>query len=214
MADKSERFWDKAASRYDQAEKKDERTYIDIIKRTKAQLDKSDMVMDYGCGTGRITNEIAGHVEEIHAIDISSNMIGIAEKNAKERSIANIRYAHASIFDERFKQGSFDAVLVFHVLHLVEDERLALLRIHELLKPGGLLIAATPCVGEKPLLRRLLSLAGKIGLVPNIKAYTKRSLTDAIEACRLSIVEADCLKESSREYYMAARKAGDARTNN
>ncbi|NEW06798.1 methyltransferase domain-containing protein [Paenibacillus sp. SYP-B3998] len=59
--------------------------------------------------------------------------------------MANINYAHSTIFDERYKKGSFDVILVFHVLHLLEDEHIVLQRINELLKPGGLLISATPC---------------------------------------------------------------------
>jgi len=35
---KSERYWDKTASKYDQIEMKDEQTYINIIKRTKTHL--------------------------------------------------------------------------------------------------------------------------------------------------------------------------------
>lgn len=40
---KSESFWDKTASKYDQLEMKDEQTYINIIKRTKTHLKISDI---------------------------------------------------------------------------------------------------------------------------------------------------------------------------
>jgi SAM-dependent methyltransferase len=62
-------------------------TYINIIKRTKTHLKISDIVLDYGCGTGLISNEIAEYVKGIHAIDISSNMIGIAEKRQKSETL-------------------------------------------------------------------------------------------------------------------------------
>jgi len=203
---KSERFWDKTASKYDQLEKQDEQTYIHIIKRTKTHLKISDIVLDYGCGTGWISNEIAEYVKRIHAIDISSNMIAIAEKKAKERNIENVNYAHSTIFDERYRKGSFDVILAFHVLHLLEDEHIVLQRMNELLKPGGLLISATPCVGEKIWLRNLLFIAGRVGLVPNIRSFKIRNLVDTIEEGNFSIVETDCLKQSSREYFIVARK--------
>lgn len=203
---KSERFWDKTASKYDQIEMKDEQTYIHIIQRTKRHLKRSDIVLDYGCGTGWISNEIAPYVKGIHAIDISANMIAIANKKAKERNIANITYAHSTIFDERCKKGSFDVILAFHVLHLLEDERIALLRMNELLKPGGLLISATPCVGEKLFLRSLLFFAGKVGLVPNIRSFQIRHLVDTIADAHFSIVESDCLKRRSQEYFIVARR--------
>ncbi|WP_158301843.1 class I SAM-dependent methyltransferase [Paenibacillus mesophilus] len=203
---KSERFWDKTASKYDQLEMKDEQTYINIINRTKTHLKISDIVLDYGCGTGWISNDIAEFVKGIHAIDISSNMIGIAEKKAKERNIANINYAHSTIFDERYKECSFDVILVFHVLHLLEDEHIVLQRMNELLKPGGLLISATPCVGEKIFLRNLFFFAGRVGLVPRIRAFKIRNLVDTIEEGNFSIVETDCLKKCSQEYFIVARK--------
>jgi predicted TPR repeat methyltransferase len=80
---KSESFWDKVANIYDKVEKKDEQIYINIIERTKKHLKISDTVLDCGCGTGLISNEIADDVKVIHAIDISSNMIGIAVKKQK-----------------------------------------------------------------------------------------------------------------------------------
>jgi len=53
--DKSEKFWDKAANTYDQEENKDEQTHNKIIERTKEYLKISDIILDYGCGTGRIS---------------------------------------------------------------------------------------------------------------------------------------------------------------
>ncbi|GKS14288.1 hypothetical protein YDYSY3_52880 [Paenibacillus chitinolyticus] len=203
---KSESFWDKTASKYDQLEMKDEQTYINIINRTKTHLKISDIVLDYGCGTGLISNEIAEYVKGIHAIDISSNMIAIAENKAKERNIANINYVHTTIFDERYEKGSFDVVMVFHVLHLLEDEQIVLQRMNELLKPGGLLISATPCVGEKMVLKNLLLFAGRVGLMPNIRSFKIRNLVDTIEEGNFSIVESNCLKKSSQEYFIIARK--------
>ena len=203
---KTEHFWDKAANTYDQAEKKDEQIYINIIEKTKKHLRISDIVLDYGCGTGLISNEIAGDVKVIHGIDISSNMIGIAAKKAEERNIKNIDYSQATIFDERYQSGSFDVILVFHVLHLLDDEHMTIQRIHELLKPGGLLISATPCMGEKKILNNLIVLAGKVGLVPNIKLFTLSNLVNTIEEKNFSIIETDCLRKSSQEYFIVARK--------
>ncbi|MFC4304162.1 class I SAM-dependent methyltransferase [Cohnella boryungensis] len=203
---KSESFWDKTASKYDQLEMKDEQTYINIINRTKTHLKISDIVLDYGCGTGLISNEIAEYVKGIHAIDISSKMIAIAENKAKERNIANINYAHTTIFEERYEKGSFDVVMVFHVLHLLEDVQIVLQRMNELLKPGGLLISATPCVGEKIVLKNLLWFAGRVGLMPNIRSFKIRNLVETIEEGNFSIVETDCLKKSSQEYFIVARK--------
>jgi len=204
--DKSEKFWDKAANTYDQEENKDEQTHNKIIERTKEYLKISDIILDYGCGTGRISNEIAGNVKLIHAIDISANMIEIAKQKADGRGIENIDYAHATLFDERYERGSYDVILVFYILHLLEDTPKVMQRINDLLKPGGLIMFATPCMGEKPFLSSVLSLVSKIGLVPSIRSFRISELQDSIASGNFEIVETECLAQSSQEYFIVAKK--------
>ncbi|MFZ2412452.1 MAG: class I SAM-dependent methyltransferase [Candidatus Methanoperedens sp.] len=203
---KSEKFWDRMANNYDRDEKKDEQTYIKIIEQTKKHIKISDIVLDYGCGTGLISNEIAGNVKVIHAIDTSSKMIEIAKRKADGRKIENIYYAHSTIFDERYKRGSFDVILVFYILHLLEDPPKVMQRINELLKPGGLIISATPCMGEKKFLSILLSLVSKIGLTPKIRSFKISELEDSIANGNFEIVETECLNQSSPEYFIVAKK--------
>ncbi len=203
---RSEKFWDKMANNYDREEKKDEQTYIKIIEKTKMYLKISDIVLDYGCGTGLISNEIADNVKVIHAIDTSSKMIEIAKRKADGRKIENIDYAHSTIFDERYKRGSFDVILVFYILHLLEDPHKVMQRINELLKPGGLIISATPCMGEKTFLSILLSLVSKIGLIPSIRSFKISELEDSIANGNFEIVETECLHQSSYQYFIVAKK--------
>jgi 2-polyprenyl-3-methyl-5-hydroxy-6-metoxy-1,4-benzoquinol methylase len=49
-------------------------------------------------------------------------------------------------------------ILAFHVLHLLEDTQEVVQRMHELLKPGGLFVSATACMGEKSFLGMFLLL--------------------------------------------------------
>ncbi len=204
--DKSERFWDKMANYYDRVEKKDELTYIKIIEKTKMYLKINDVVLDYGCGTGLISNEIADNVEVIHAIDISSKMIEIAKRKADMCKIENIDYAHSTIFDERYKRGSFDVILVFYVLHLLEDSPKVMKRISELLKPGGLIISTTPCMGENTFLNIGLSLVSKIGLIPKFRSFKSSELEDSIVNGNFEIVETECLHQSGQQYFIVAKK--------
>ncbi len=201
-----EKFWDKTANIYDRVEKKDEQTYIKIIEQTKKYIKISDVVLDYGCGTGLISNEIADNVKVIHAIDTSSKMIEIAKRKADGRKIENIDYEHSTIFDEKYKRGSFDVILVFYILHLLEDPHKVMQRINELLKPGGLIISTTPCMGEKTFLSILLSLVSKIGLIPKIRSFKISELEDSIANVNFEIVETECLHKSSPEYFIVAKK--------
>jgi 2-polyprenyl-3-methyl-5-hydroxy-6-metoxy-1,4-benzoquinol methylase len=202
----SENFWDRMAPNYDREEKKDKGIYMKIVEKLKKYLKKSDIVLDYGCGTGLVANEIAATVKAVYAIDMSSKMIEIAIEKADARKITNIDYVQSTLFDERYKKGSFDAVLVFYVLHLLEDLPRAIQRIHELLKPGGLIISTTPCMGEKPFLGILFSLVSKIGLIPKISHLKISGLEDLLVNNKFEIIEKECLHQSTQQYFIAGKK--------
>ena len=79
-------------------------------------------------------------------------------------------------------------------------------RMNELLKPGGLIISATPCMGEKIFLCILLSLVSKIGLIPKIRSFKISELEDSIANGNFEIVETECLHQRSQQYFISAKK--------
>jgi 2-polyprenyl-3-methyl-5-hydroxy-6-metoxy-1,4-benzoquinol methylase len=202
----SEKFWDRSANTYDQEEDKDEQTYLLNLEKTKQRLKSSDLVLDFGCGTGRMSNELAGSVQRIHANDISAKMIEIARQKAAARNLANIDYAQATLFDDRYQSGAYDAILAFYILHLLDDPHHAMQRMNDLLKPGGLLISTTPCIGEKTSLRIPLLLLGKVGVVPKLSALKASDLTALIAAGNFEMLETACLQKSTAQYFIVARK--------
>jgi 2-polyprenyl-3-methyl-5-hydroxy-6-metoxy-1,4-benzoquinol methylase len=203
---KSEKFWDRSADYYDKEEKKDELTYLKFIEKAKKYLKSSDIVLDFGCGTGVVCNEIADYVKMIYAIDISSKMIDIAKGKATQRKIQNINYIYTTIFDDRFKSDSFDVILVFNVLHLLDDSQEVIKRLNELLKPGGYIVSATPCMGEKPILNSLFSIGSKIGITPEIKAFKTNELDNLFIKGNFEMIETDFLKQNSPQYLLIAKK--------
>ncbi|MEN8122853.1 MAG: class I SAM-dependent methyltransferase [Bacteroidota bacterium] len=202
----AEKFWNRAANVYGNEEKKDEQTYLNIIEKTRKQLKVSDIVLDYGCGTGLISNEIADKVKTVHAIDISSKMIEIAKNKAIGRKIQNIDYAYSNIFDDRYKKGSFNVILAFYVLHLFDDSQKVIQRMNELLKPGGLIISVTSCMGEKPLLKRIFSIFGKLGFVPKINSFKFLGLEHLLTKENLEIVETECIHNKPEQYFIVSKK--------
>ena len=204
---KSEKFWDKVANQSDKQVNKIDQTYIKTVENTKKRLNISDIVLDYACGTGIITNEIADDVKEIHAIDISSRMIDVAKSKAGERNIENINFAQSTIFDERYKKESYNVIMAFNILHLLEDTQKVMRRINELLKPGGLFISATPCLGEKKaFLGIFLFLLSKIGIVPYLKMLKFSELEGLIANGNFQIVENENLHHTLPNYFIVAKK--------
>jgi 2-polyprenyl-3-methyl-5-hydroxy-6-metoxy-1,4-benzoquinol methylase len=205
---KPEKFWDRLAGTYDNSEPSTDPLHIKTVAAAQKYLDVGDVVLDYGCATGITALEIAGHVKAVHGIDISSKMIETAKRKTGERKVKNVDFAQATIFDERLKKESFDAILAFNVLHLLEDPQKAVQRIDELLKPGGLIISSTACMGENraALISVLLSLVMKIGIIPPLKFFTVSELEDVIAKGNFQIVEAESLTRNPTSYFIVAQK--------
>ncbi|MBL6449558.1 class I SAM-dependent methyltransferase [Fulvivirga sp. 29W222] len=204
--DKSEKFWDKSANGYDKEEMKDKAGRMKILDSTKKYLQKKDDVLDFGCATGILANEIARDVHTVHGMDISSEMVRIAQNKANELNLKNVKYTHGTLFDDCYKPGTFDTILAVYMLHLMEDMPKVLNRIHSLLKPGGLFISVTPCLGRKTFVGIALSLVSKIGLIPNLKTYNVNEVEDAIVNAGFSLVESECLNKAGKQYFIVGKK--------
>jgi len=97
----------------------------------------------------------------------------------------------------------------------VEDSAQVMDRVNYLLKPGGIFISATPCLGEKTFLSVLMNipifLLSRVGVIPSITFFSASSLTAAITNAGFQIIEQkDLSARPLRECFIVARKAWKA----
>lgn len=208
---KAEKFWDRLARTWGKPTEESEQTDTKVLAKTRPYLKATDTVLDYGCAKGSVDLKLAAAVNAIHGIDISSKMIAAAREAAEARKVANVSFTKATIFDESLDRESFEVVLAFNIFHLLEDAPQALRRIDELLKPEGLLISVTPCLGEKGTLpvrsvMLLVSLAGRLGLIPYVWRCTVGELRKSMDAAGLVTIEIEELVHSNSEYFVVAKK--------
>ena len=130
---KSERFWDRAAKRFKGQVNEDDEAAITNLDHTRKYLQSNDIVLDFACATGKYSFEIAPQVKEVWGIDISTEMIAAAKRNAVERSVANVQFMQAEITDPRLEGESFNVILAYNILHLVEEPPQVVEKIKELL---------------------------------------------------------------------------------
>ena len=209
---KSKEFWDKASKNYDKTEERFEYIHSKSRENTKKYLNSSNIVMDYGCGTGTTSREIANLVKEIHAIDISSKMIEIAKRKAVASKVENINFSQTDIFDKRYKKESFDVILAFNMLHTVADPQVVLQKIYELLKPEGLFISVTPCLRDKMAFLvniqiQLVRILCKIGVIPiPIRRLKSSELDDLVVNGGFQTIDTEKLYKGASSYFVVAKK--------
>ncbi len=209
---KSEKFWDNASKNYDKTEKRFEYIHSKSRENTKKYLENSNVVLDYGCGTGTTSCELANHVKEIYAIDISPKMIEIAKEKAANKKIKNITFSQTDIFDEQHKKGSYDRILAFNMLHTIPNPKDVVQRIDELLKPDGLFISITPCLRDKMsflvgLQIRLVQILCKFGIIPiPIRRLKSSDLDDLIANASFQTVDSEKIYKGASSYFIVAKK--------
>ena len=200
-------FWNKAAEKYSKSPIKDMAAYEATLDRARAHLTSEMRVLEIGCGTGTTALKLADTGADITATDISENMIAIAERKRQDAGVANVAFQTATLGDDAFAHESFDAVLAFNLLHLIEGLPAALQEVHRLVKPGGLFISKTICLSEGPFFYRLvIPVMRTLGKAPYVSFFKTAELDNMIEAAGFGIIETGYYPEKSRSRFVVARK--------
>ena len=109
------------------------------------ELNKGSRVLDLGGGAGRIALWLAPRVAEMVLVDVSRELLNIAEHKARELGVSNLKTVCSSLLD--FKgEGTFDAILIMGVCTHLSDGEVADVSTlcARLLAPGGKLYLKEP----------------------------------------------------------------------
>lgn len=202
-----EKFWDRISKNYDKSSKKGSSKLSRPLLATKPYLNTYDTLLDFGCATGKNSIEFSEYVKNVRGIDISPKMIEIAQKKVKYQNIENVTFTKTDIFDNQLVDNSFNTIISFNVLHLLDNLDLIFSRIHKLLKPGGLFITNTPCLGDKNnILRGLILVGSKLSLMPEVKMLKGSDLETLLIKNNFEIIENRKLIVSDTNNYIVAKK--------
>lgn len=125
-----------------------------------------EMVLDAGCGSGRVTEALIARVPRgrVIGVDVSESMVAAA----RERLGPDADIRHADLLEmERELDEPVDAILSTATFHWVADHAALFRSLHGVLRPGGRLVAQ--CGGEG----NITGLRGRAGVVMEREPYAE-----------------------------------------
>ena len=234
----SARFWDKTAHKYATSAIADMPGYERTLQRVRRRLQRTDYVLELGCGTATTALQLAAATAHYTATDLSPAMVDIARQKLAHAPQEVLRVLHLAVAGAdadlpapaQLPQKSetatstgqagagWDVVLAFNLLHLVPDLDHTLAQVVRHLQPGGQFISKTACIAHmNPLVPHVaLPLMRLLRLAPPVQVLTEDRLLTAIERSGLTIdsVEHHATPGRGRDWrpFVVARKPIDMTT--
>ena len=106
-----------------------------VIDRFLSQ--KKAKILDVGCGTGAVLQDLKKNGYDVFGIDSSDQAIFYCIQkglNVKKGDATNLGY----------EKDTFDAVMLLDVIEHLEDDKSAVAEAYKVLKPGGIAIITVP----------------------------------------------------------------------
>ena len=206
----SAKFWDRKAEGYAKSPVGDEANYQRKLKETQSHFRPDMQVVEFGCGTGTTAIHHAPYVGHIDAIDISENMLEIGRSRAKDAGVSNITFTRGTLIDFAADPASTDAVLGLNILHLLPDRQATIAEAARILKPGGIFVTSTVCLGASPLrfIKVVAPVAKLLGLMPDVYVMTEPQLTAEITGAGFAIESQWHHGKNGISVFIIARKQG------
>jgi len=110
-----------------------------------AAIDRSDRVLDVGCGTGQTSRDAAraATAGSVLGVDLSSAMLEVARRRAADEGVPNVTFEQADAQVHPFDAGAFDVVISRTAAMFFADQQAAFANLAGALRPGGRLVLLT-----------------------------------------------------------------------
>src|SRR5512140_2627371 len=119
-------------------------TARDLVKGIAADFKRvrgRDAALEIGCGPGRLMRPLSRHFGEIHGVDVSDEMIRLAEERLRDTPNAHPHHSSGSDL-AMFPDEKFDFVYSYAVFQHIPSREVVFNYLHEarrVLKTGGIL---------------------------------------------------------------------------
>jgi 2-polyprenyl-3-methyl-5-hydroxy-6-metoxy-1,4-benzoquinol methylase len=114
-------------------------------------------ILDFGCGDGEISTQLAKLGAKVTALDISPELVELTKKRAELDEVKNrIEFIAGDIAELPLPKNKFDYVVCYAVIHHVDINE-TLPQLYSSLKPGGSVIMIEP-IAFSPLLQKIIKM--------------------------------------------------------
>ena len=111
----------------------------------KNYISENDKILDYGCGPGTFSVKLSSMTKnQVYGIDISKKFIEECEILKNTLKIDNFHPQHVEGKKLPYNDNSFDLILLFDVIHHLEDINENFVEIKRVLKKSGKLVIYEP----------------------------------------------------------------------
>jgi len=136
-------------------------------------------LLDVGCAAGYFLHVAKARGWQVDGVEISRAVAPSAEQLLGQR-------IHPRLESLNAQPGSFDAVTLWEYIEHVLDPRDELLRLHRMLKPGGVLALSTPNTGQLHV-RRHPGDWREFKPPEHLSFFTAETLTALLRACGFEV---------------------------
>src|SRR3989344_1735905 len=166
-------------------------TYRHTLEVLNKYVDKNSIakitVLDIGCGAGTVSFYLANKGAKVLGVDISRGAINKCRETAQILNLkSKTKFINGSI-TKVSKKYKFNLVICSEVIEHISNDRAFLLKIHQKLKKGGILILSTPS-SNAPLYK--IGFATKFDKkVGHLRRYSRAEIAKLIKSTGFSIIE-------------------------
>lgn len=100
-------------------------------------------LLDVGCGSGELSLDLAASVGQVTGVDVDQEEVDAARRAAARGSVGNADFHVCDAYSLDLPTDHVDAVLAHSVLEALERPTAALAEMKRVLRPGGVLAAAS-----------------------------------------------------------------------
>jgi ubiquinone/menaquinone biosynthesis C-methylase UbiE len=115
-----------------------------------AALTGTERVLDVATGGGHVAFTLAPHSSEVVALDLTHEMLQVAQQEAVKRQLLNISFLAGDAQKLPCEDASFDVIVCRQAAHHFPQVRQAVQEWQRVLKPGGKLVLDDSVGPEEP----------------------------------------------------------------